>query len=134
VAIFASGFRQHGSQGDRKRDEWLVEVRGVLHFGSCDELLPSREVLYPLHSRHRAQTTIPPRSGAVPACELGGVFGATDDHAADWRPGQAKTGLMVGRNLGPGAVLHTGHRTAASLTKGRACDGTGQMGRETPFQ
>jgi hypothetical protein len=36
---------------------------------------PSR-VFYPLHSRHRAQTTIPPIPGAVPACEPGGVFGA----------------------------------------------------------
>lgn len=52
------------------------------------ELLPSREVLYPPHSRHGGQTTIPYFSGTVPACDSGGVFGVAAIGAPDHARGQ----------------------------------------------
>jgi hypothetical protein len=61
-----------------------------------------------------AQTTKPPISGAVPACELGGVFGASGDRAADWRLGQAETGLMAGAVLGEGSRRRPLRRNCSS--------------------
>jgi hypothetical protein len=35
---FRLGFRQHGPQRHRERYERLIEIRGVVYFGSCDRL------------------------------------------------------------------------------------------------
>jgi hypothetical protein len=50
-------------------------VANILHFLPSLELLPSREVLYPLHS-HRGADDKPPYRGRFPPLELRGVFDA----------------------------------------------------------
>jgi hypothetical protein len=50
------------------RDPRAARAPGAENVSQEDaSFFPSR-VFYPLHSRHRAQTTTPPISGAVTAC------------------------------------------------------------------
>jgi hypothetical protein len=59
------------------------------------ELLPSREVLYLLHSRHKGAEDNAAIRVAVPACELGSVFGTATITPRLPRGASACTSLAV---------------------------------------